>query len=385
MNINDIKKNNRTNIYSFLRDQGVATKQDISYGLQLSLPTVSNNLIALTQMGLVSCEKKLANKTGGRNPVAYSYLPKAKVAIGIDIARHHVKSVMLDLDGNIMGESYQRIDYRRDEAYLELIGETVQNLISKTQVSPDKVLGVGIAVPGLIDPQKQRVVDGRVIDNSGMGREDFSAHIPYKVKLIHDSEAAGFSEICKSPDIQNACYISLCGSIGGAVFINSKAYRGDGLFSCENGHLNLIPNGKLCYCGQRGCFDPYCNAEVLSQHTQGDLGEFFEKLRRGDEKISRVWKTYIQHLTTALTEIRMMFGCRIIIGGDVGAFIDEHMEEIYLLMDEKSPFNERSSTYVLACQNKREAVTTGAALAFVQDFLEECFSQCEEEKERSLC
>jgi len=371
MNITDIKQNNRKKIYFYLRDHGMATKQEIAYSLQLSLPTVTQNLTHLIEQGLISCEKKIINRAGGRNPVAYSYISDAKAAIGLDITRHHVKSIIVDLDGNVIKYVYRRKIYRRNDAYLKTLGKEVENIIDSAQLDREKILGVGIAVPGLVDPVKEFVVDGRVINNTGMTRAEFSKYIPYRTKLIHDSDAAGFSEIGRSSRIHNACYVSLCNSIGGSVFINDKVYRGDGLFSCEVGHLNLIPAGRKCYCGQKGCFDPYCNAEVLSRHTNGDLAAFFEQMESGDEKFVKIWNAYLEHLATAITDIRMMYGCTIIIGGYIGSFIDKYMETLRAEVDIRSPFSEKAADYLIPCRNKMEAVATGAALYFVQEFLDD--------------
>ncbi len=370
MNISDIKQNNRKRIYFYLRDVGMATKQAIAYHLQLSLPTVTQNLTALAEQGLISCENKVISRAGGRNPVAYSYIPDARIAIGLDISRHHLKSIVIDMDGNVIKYIYRRKVYQRSDDYLKMLGKEVESIIHVAQLDPAKILGVSIAVPGLIDHVRGYVVDGRVIDNTGMTCAEFARYIPYKARLIHDSDAAGYSELIRSPDIRNAVYVNLCASIGGSVFINDAPYRGDGLYSCEFGHLNLIPNGRKCYCGQKGCFDPYCSTEVLSRYTNGDLFTFFDRLENGDEKLAPVWDTYLDHLATAITEIRMMFGSTIIIGGDIGTFIDKHMPALQAKVDERSPFSEQSSHYLMPCRNKMEAVATGAALYFVQEFLD---------------
>lgn len=370
MNIKDIKQNNHRNIYFYLRNNNSATKQEIAYQLQLSLPTVTQNLTYLIEQGLINSDNKVINRAGGRNPVAYSYIPDAKVAIGLDITRHHIKTIIVDLDGKVIQYVYHREDFYRNDDYFRMLGQAVEQIIDSARLDRKKIIGVGIAVPGLIDHAKEYVVDGRVIDNTGMTCADFSRYIPFKTRLIHDSEAAGFSEIIKSNNIHNAFYVNLCNSIGGSVYINDKAYRGDGLFSCEIGHLKLIPNGLKCYCGQQGCLDPYCNAEVLAKHTNGDLFTFFERLDSGDEKFGLLWGTYLDHLATAITDIRMMYGCTIIIGGYIGAYINKHMDKLRAMVDARSPFSEKSANFLIPCQNKMEAVATGAALYFVQEFLD---------------
>ncbi len=373
MNISDVKQNNCNNIYFYLHKRRVATKREIAYDLELSLPTVTKTLNTLVEQRLINSSSKIVSKTGGRNPVAYSYLPDARVAIGVGIAKHYVKTVVVDLDGNVIESVQKIIEYNRLDEYMKFLGEQVEDIIKLAKLKKKKILGVGIAVPGLIDHEKEYVVDGRVIDNSGMTKEDFVKYIPFKTRLIHDSDAAGFAEIMKldNPgDIKAVCYFNVSNSVGGSVFINNKSYRGDGLFSCEIGHLNLIPGGKKCYCGNLGCFDPYCTTEALSSHTNGDLALFFDKLEKGDKKLKKVWDTYLEYLVTAITEIRIMFGCKIIIGGEIGAFIDKYMDTLREMADKKSPFGEKSENFLVPCANKRAAIAAGAGLHFVKEFLD---------------
>jgi len=369
MDIFDIKEDNRNKVYSYIRKNGLATKQDIAYGLQLSLPTVTNSLNYLAKQGLISSKCKIPNKSFGRNPVAYSYIPDARVAIGLDVTRHHIKSVIVDLDGKVIQYKYKRQEYQRNDAYLKKLGEEVQNIIEIAKLDTTKLLGVVIAVPGIVDHEKGYVVQGWVIDNAGMSCEEFSKYIPYTTRLLHDSFASGFSEIWFSRDVKNAFYISLCDSVGGSVFIDNNIYMGDGLYSGEVGHLNIVPNGRKCYCGQEGCFDAYCNAEILANYTEGDLKSFFDELKKGNEKLTEVWDKYLDYLARAITDIRTLFGSKVIIGGYVGAYIKGYMDLLHKKVDSISPFGERSADYLIPCKNDIESVAVGAALYLVDEFL----------------
>lgn len=370
MDIIDIKKDNRNKIYFYIRNKKMATKQEIAYDLSLSLPTVTQNLTALVKQGLISSDCKVVSKSGGRNPVAYSYVADAKVAIGLDITKNHIKSVIVDLDGSIINYTYKRQKYQRNDEYLKLLSQEVEAIIESVQLDRNKILGVGIAVPGLVKEEEGYVEQGRVIDNTGMSREEFSKYIQYPTKLIHDSNASGFSEIWLSSNIHNAFYISLCVSVGGSVLINDNLYLGDGLYSGEVGHLNLIPNGEQCYCGQKGCFDAYCNSDILANYTDKDLSYFFRQLEEGDEKLKNVWDQYLEHLAVAIHDIRMLFGCSIIVGGYVGAYMKDYMDILYKKVDAKSPFGESAANYLTPCRNRKESVATGAALYQVKQFLD---------------
>lgn len=370
MNIFDIKHNNRKKIYDYVRKKEFVTKQDILYDLHLSLPTVTQNLEYLMEKGLISARCKLVNKGGGRNPVAYTHRNDAKVAIGLDITKRHIKSVAIDLDGNVIKYIYRRQLYQRNDDYLKLLGESVKSIIDSIGLSQDKILGVGIGVPGLINHEEECVVRGTVIDNTGMTKEDFSKYIPYPTKLIHDSNASGFCEIWMFPKLRNAFYVSLCNSVGGTVLVDNEVYMGDGLYSGEIGHLNLVPNGEPCYCGQKGCADVYCNAERLADYANGDLGMFFIKLEQNDTRLKKVWDEYLDNLAILINDIRMLFGSTVILGGYIGIFIKDYMDILYEKVNEKNPFGEEASTYLQPMISNTESVATGAALYFVKEFLE---------------
>lgn len=371
MNIFDIKHSNRKKIYFYMREHKRATRQQISFDLHLSVPTVTQNLEYLAQNKLLISEISVDGRGSGRNPTTYTYIPDAKISIGVDITRHHLKLIAIDLDGNVIKYIYRRCLYERTEDYLMLLGNEVDHLIALAGIDPKRILGVSIAVPGLVNSHRGVVIDGRVIDNTGMTHKDFGKYIRYPSRLIHDSDASGFSEIWNSPNIHNAFYISLCNSVGGSVFIDDGVYEGDGLFSGEIGHLMLHPDGLQCYCGQKGCMDPYCNAELLSNLTDGELHLFFERLAQGDNALAEVWETYMNNLASSIISIRMLFGCPVIIGGYVGAFIKPYMQRLWQKIDQKSPFGEKSEYYVFPCKNKTESVATGAALYYIQDFLNE--------------
>ena len=216
MDIVDVKHNNRRKIYFYIRKHKSTTKQNIAYDLKLSLPTVTQNLEYLIEKKLISGDGKAKNRGYGRTPVAYSYVSDVKVAVGLDITAHHLKTVIIDLEGNIVKYIDKRLVYQRNDKYLHALGDAVDSIIAESGINPKKVLGVGIAVSGLIDQTKGKVVYGKIVDNEGMTKENFSKYIKYPTKLIHDSNAAGFFEIWMFPEYKNAYYVNLSNTIGGS-------------------------------------------------------------------------------------------------------------------------------------------------------------------------
>lgn len=364
----DIKKANRSRIYQLLYTQDYLTKRDFQSQLDLSLPTVTQNLTELIDEGLISKIGRVGN-TGGRSAVAYSINAQSKVAIGLDITKNHIVAVIIDLHGNVITHFRIRKVFERTDAYVKQLGDVVNQIISDNQIDRSKILGVGIGLPGLVNKEQNEVVYGKIINIKGSTSETFAKYIDFPVRIINDANAACNIELFSLHDNNaNGFYIMLSNNIGGAVFINGESYTGENFRSGEIGHLNIHPGGLQCYCGQRGCVDPYCSASVLTSITDGDLDRFFTLLEQEDPTATTIWSSYIQNLVLAVRNARILFDCPIIIGGYVGARIDKYMDN---LRDQLSVVNsfDKNSDYVIPCKYKTEAIAAGAALSYIKDFL----------------
>ena len=84
-------------------------------------------------------------------------------------------------------------------------------------------------------------------------------------------------------EYQDAVYLSLNNTLGGAFSINGKLVTGQNQKAGEFGHIILVPGGKKCYCGKAGCADAYCAASALTDEEQKmTLEQIYEK--SGTEK-----------------------------------------------------------------------------------------------------
>ncbi len=359
----------RRAIYEFISEQGMATKNDISRELGISLPTVSKYLNDFRRQGLIEERAKLSSGApGGRSPIAYACVASGRLAIGVDVTRDGIACLVVNLAREVVFESRSDRVFERSEEYFRFVGAHVQSTIDEAGIDASRILGVGIAVPGLISETTGRVTYGRVIDNLGLSAADFGHYLPYPARLVHDSDAAGLAEFWSETVLENAFYINLSRSIGGSVLVRGKIHRGDGEFAGEIGHLRIHDDGRRCYCGQVGCLDPYCNATVLSGATDGSLEEFFRRLDADDAEARVIWEDYTSDLARALHSIRALFGCTIILGGDVGALLHDHIDGIRTKVDRISFLDSDAEAFLLASRYTDQPVATGAALFFVDEF-----------------
>ena len=365
---NEIKKNNRSRIFNLLYANNRLSKRDFQSQLDLSLPTISQKLNELMTEGLVEHNEPIGN-TGGRNATTYSVAENSRLAIGLDITRHHVTTVIINLYGIVIAKQRTYLPFERSDTYFEKIGILVDQIIKDSSVDNSNILGVGIGLPGLTNAENNRIVYGKILDIEDLTSDAFARYINYPVRIFNDANAACDIEFYNINDTaSNGFYITLSTNVGGAVFINGCVYKGDNFRSGEIGHLIIHPDGLPCYCGQKGCLDPYCSATVLTSISDGNLKSFFDLLNRHDASAESVWRTYLENLALAVRNTRLLYDCPIILGGYVGAYMEDYLDDLKKLLDNYNSFD-RSSDYVVACKYKTEAIAAGSALSFIKAFL----------------
>lgn len=371
LSVNEIKIKNRQMIYQYIREHGPVSKQDIVIALQLSLPTVTQNLEYLKEQGLIDDSRRIRN-TGGRNATAYTYVKGAKQAIGVYISAHHMNVVALDLAGDVLRKMRRRVKFNLDDdGYLKEMGEAVRKVKEEAGIRDQDLLGVGISVPGLISSDGLYVVYGRTLNFTGKTINEIAKYIPYKTRIFHDSHAAGRIVAWHNDKVQAAFYISLSNSIGGAIIMNNKLFGGVEYKGGELGHMTIVPKGgEKCYCGKYGCFDTVCKTEKLDWYTDGNLEEYFQSLKDNDETAVKLWDEYLENLSMAIHNMRMIFAVDVILGGYVGKYIGEYMDELRKRVDEKNPFGDKAADYLHVSEYEGEECSAGAAIFFVEEFMD---------------
>jgi predicted NBD/HSP70 family sugar kinase len=91
-------------------------------------------------------------------------------------------------------------------------------------------------------------------------------------------------------------------------------------------------------------------------------------LKAGNPACSKKWEQYLSYLSIAINNVRMLFDCKIILGGYVGAYINDDINKLKQLAAERNTF-ENNADYLQVCKYKTEAIASGAALPYIDSFL----------------
>lgn len=366
---NEIKKLNRSKIARYVQENKSVSRMDIAKNLGYSMPTVLSNVTELIEMGLV-CEAGEYGSTGGRKPKTLAISKKFRYVVGLDITKRHLRLLLMDICGDILAEQYHCCIYEDTNDYYWQIGAYLETFLDENLEGRDKLIGVGISIPGIILPERDLLGRSHVLGVENVSLKRFRQHIPYPVLFDNDANCAAYVEV-EHKDC--TAYFSLCNTVGGAIYHGGKPWAGENNKSGEFGHMVIHPGGRRCYCGKNGCLDAYCAAWVLQGSQEAKLEDFFEALDSGDSKNQIKWRDYLENLAIAVSNIRMALDCRIVMGGYIGSFLEKHMDT-FVEYIRRYDYFDADISYLSTGKYMRLASVVGVAQMVVHRYLDELYT-----------
>ncbi len=355
-------------IYRHIYRNRGSSRQALAADLRFSLPTVTQYLNRLTEEGLI-CNAGEFQSTGGRKAYMFRIIPDARYAIGIDITQSYIAAVLVNLNLDLITVKKKKQTFQDLDSYYAVIQTMIEELIRETAIDPQKVLGVGISLPAIIEEEQEILPNRDALDLPENFYQKISAHIPYPTRLFNDANSAGLAELWTRDTAKPMAYLSLSNTVGGAIILNREVYNGNHFRGAEFGHMTVVPHGKRCYCGKKGCLNSYCSALVLSDYTNGDLGEFFHELyEKQNPGFLRTFEEYCSHLAIAVNNLRMCFDCDIVLGGNVGMYMEHSLDSFRRTAAKLSPYDV-TADYIQTCMCKTEPSAVGAAVYYIDQFI----------------
>lgn len=365
----EVKRNNRNRIFRYICKCDKISNPDLSYELKMSLPTVMQNTKELTERGLVQEAGELQS-TGGRRAKALSVVADFKLAVGLDITKNHVSLILINLTGQILKYERSIYPFRQESGYYCGLNEKMEIFLDEAGVEREKLLGIGISFPGIIDFKNEWISYSHILRIKSLPFASISSYFAYPCYFFNDANAGAYAEGITSNTTEQFFYLSLSNTVGGAVFANHELIQGKNFRCSEVGHMTIVPDGECCYCGKMGCLDAYCAARRLSDVTGGQLEKFFCRLEENEPEAVKEWERYLKYLVVAVNNIHMLLDCDVVLGGYVGSYIERYIPDIRTRVAQRNTFGEDGS-FVKACQHKIGAAALGAARSVIETFIEQ--------------
>lgn len=273
-------KKNREHIivYRTIREKQPVSKQQLKILTGLKLTTLVRIMNRLMEAGLISV-KETGVSSGGRKPLLYSTNPLAGYVIGVNIARVYTRVALLDMDCNIIKQNtFGMFEGDTGENTLEKICLLIDSMCCG--IDKKNILGIGVGSVGPIDRVKGIILNPPNFPAKGWVnvrvKEELEKRTGLTTILENGVNAAALAEYRSGYFKDYGSLVSIIAGIGlrlGIVAnhrLMNNPYSRQGSF----GHSIIEPNGKPCYCGNKGCLEAYASIPAI-------MNEFVSRMKAG--------------------------------------------------------------------------------------------------------
>ncbi len=266
-----------------------------------------------------------------------------RVILAIDLGGTQLRAALVDPSGQIIAREATRTDAAGGpDAVITQMGHLSQRLMAASPTS--KISCAGISSPGPLDTHEGRTFNLATLPGYDgfpiVKRAREMLGVP--VILEHDAHAAAYGEWKQGAGrgFDDFIYLTISTGLGGGAIVNGKLLRGTGGMAAHVGHMTVHPDGPLCGCGNRGCWEMFASGTSLrararhlakskSQIIFGrsadhiETSDIFDAARAGEQFALELVDEEAQWLGLGITNLIHLFNpARFVMGGGVSINLD---------------------------------------------------------------
>ena len=268
----EIKKNKlKQQLLKELYFNGTNTIIDLSKKLHSSPPSVNVLFIDLMQEGWLM-EVGTGISKSGRKPVLYGLNPNHGLILTWLINKFDSTIILYNLKNEVCGKQKFKLQIENNPIYGAFIVEKSLEFIEKEGFSVEKILGIGVCMPGLIDTETGNnfsypTTEGKAINVL------LSEQFKVPSFTLNDAKAIALGEkrFGLAKGHSNVLAINIDWGVGLGILIDGEVFNGTSGFTGELGHIQVRGAGELCSCGKIGCLETIATAQVLIKRVKEEL------------------------------------------------------------------------------------------------------------------
>jgi predicted NBD/HSP70 family sugar kinase len=320
-----IRRFNMSLIFHALREHPTISQRELGELTGLDKATVSVVVNQLADEGLITRSPRLQTGRVGRPEVALTISRDAGLFIGARLEPHTIRVIGTYLDGSPVTSLQVEGSVSLAET-LSRLKQTVEELVTRCNFTLSQVRGLGVGIPALMD------LEGNLTLAPNLGWRDepirtrLEKYFGTALYVDNDTKAAALAErlfgSCR--EVRDFIFITGHSGVGGGLVLDGTLYRGAGGYAGEIGHIKLVPGGRPCGCGGRGCLEAYTSeAAILARLAEvglafEDLSQVALAAERGEGRVLQVLDETGELLGRALASlINLLNPRRIVLGGNL--------------------------------------------------------------------
>ena len=287
--LNKIKQKKR--ILSLLHTNVNSSAPELSKWLKISLPTCILLLNDLLLQGYIK-NIGIGESSGGRKPNLFALPEDSFYVISCDFARYNASMVVCDCYNKFVTPVLTIDTHIDDPDLVDKLFRAAQKLMAENQIPNEKVYGLGVDMPGLIDSKAGINYTIKDKKRQNIGR-DLKQRFNKLLYVDNDARMHAFGEFHfgAAKDYKDAIIIHWSWGLGLGIFVNGQLYSGNKGFAGELSHIPMVDNGELCICGKRGCLETIASSNtIMKRVSQGfadhEISSLLNQFKDHPEKIT---------------------------------------------------------------------------------------------------
>lgn len=392
-----IKTLNQYQILNTIRIAGAISRTEIAEIIGHSRATVTNITARMIANGLIYEKEVEGSNARGRNRIMLAINPDAAYVVGVKVAAFRIGCVVTDILANVKSSIVMpvRTSKRPVKFVADLIEEAIRHCITEAGLSLKQIAGIGIGIPGLVDSREGISYWSPLYQR---GATTLKALIQdwfqIDTYVDNDTNTVSLSQLWsgEGKGINNFIVVTIEDGFGMGVVIDGELYRGTNGFAGEIGHFVVVPDGDLCRCGKKGCYEAYVSnfgilnaARNLAKEGAWDCDslesltyeEVLTQAQAGNQVLREVFAIAGKYLGHALAGMMQIFNpAKIIITGNgirSGEMLFASMHEV---IEKHTAPEIVARTEITALQWQDIDWSLGAACLVLQELYKSPFARC---------
>ena len=324
------------------------SRADVGKIVGLTPPTISAIVKDLMDRGIVQ-EIGKGDSSGGKKPILLKINSKTAYMIAVDLGGENgIRVALMDLSYNIIKEKFgPKIESLNSQKLKNSLSVILKDFIKEINISKEKILGICIGVPGIIDNKIKKVTVAPYL-NWEISLEDLTLkEIGIPIALENDVNLMALGEKTKgiAQKINNFVFVGERTGIGAGIIINRKLYKGANNAAGEAGYLFIDPKYAPKSIRDYGCLEKLASYKIIVEKAKEKTGknirviDIFKMAAEGDSIALNIVQETLKYLAHGIANISCILDPElVIIGGGISILPARFLEEIKVNIRKIIPF-----------------------------------------------
>ena len=255
-----------------VRKYGECTKADLVTYTDYSRTKITSCIASLLRKQIL-----VANHTteysGGRRSKTFRLNEKLALVGGFDIGATSIDVAVADFSGRLLARHAEPASVK--DGPIKILGQCcslLENMLKENGLSPEKMSGIGIGVPGPVDFSAGTVVSPPIMPGWDCYPiiQTVQQWFP-SANVVVDNDvnvmALGELSLGAAQGVENLIFVKIGTGIGAGIICEGNIYRGSSGCAGDIGHISVNKSGPLCHCGNRGCLETVAGGPAIAERS----------------------------------------------------------------------------------------------------------------------